>query len=285
MRKLTLLISAICCILFVSCTTKETIINNYNTSSPIDDNWIVINDPYGASHGQFFITQNGGLFLICYNPHFKSFDGGKTWTKFTMDSIYNFAFYEGKNNIIYDFNPVSYPEIFDKLVMKSTDEGNTWLKINYPAIDTTGKKNLAVNSFDVCKNGDLLLVYNWNTYNYNDYNMCGCMFRSKDDGNSWSIVKNGNDSLNQIYFIRTGSKDHIYAQQSYYNKKTYSYDYRYISSTDNGYNWQTGSDNLFVYASIIDSAGIIYQRNKVGISKSTDNGYTYNALITGSSAT
>lgn len=278
MKYLFVIVSVLCLVIFVSCSTKETNVNNYYISSPIEINWEKVVDPYQGAHGQLFITQKGTLFLISGLTNFKSNDAGKTWSKFEDDSLlYSTSYYEGRNNIIYNYNNSYFYTGDLSAITKSTDEGNTWTRVNPPVIDTNSKSNLQITSFIVAKNGDLFLNFVWTIDSIgSSFWGKGLVYRSTDDGKSWVITKNDNDTLNNIMNIKLASKNHIYAAQAYTMSDNYPL-IRVLYSSDNGYNWNI-IPNCQNFANYSDSSGILYQRISSGLSKSTDNGYIYTYL-------
>ena len=277
MKNLLLLIPSIFCIFVISCTKNEIIVNNYYDTSNFDSNWVKITDPVEVNQGHLFISQKGTIFLISGNVNYKSYDNCKTWTKFSSDSmVSNYNFYEGKNNIIYNFYNSSAAYMLGwQVLSKTTDDGNTWTEVNLPVIDTKVKNAAQISAFDVSKNGDLFFNISW-LININDstYSFVAEVFRSTDDGNSWMIMKNGNDTLKNICDFKTGCSNKLFASQRYDNINQPSF-IQSIYSTEDGYSWQNGHDNIYVSGLFSDSSGIIYAIDNTGILRSTDNGINF----------
>lgn len=276
MKNLLLLISLIFCIFVVSCTKEETTVNNYYVTSNFDSNWVKITDPAEATHGRLFISQNGTIYIIGTN--YKSYDNGKTWRKFSSDSIVsNYFFYEGKNNIIYNFENSPAYKIGWQVLTKTSDDGNNWIEVNPPVIDVKDKYYPQISAFDVAKNGDIFFNISWEIkLNDSTYSNEGEIYRSTDDGNSWNVVKNGHDSLKHIVAFKAGCKNHLYA--GFNDNTSQSSLAQCLYSTDNGYNWQIGQKNIYFYGLYSDSTGNIYSINNSGIIRSNDNCISFTTI-------
>jgi len=252
-----------------SCVKKDTIINNYYTTSTLDSSWDKVIDPYEASRSTMFISQSGKIYLICDYSNYRSNNHGKNWIKLPNDTnLSGTSYSEGRNNIIYHFN--SKKEIF-----KSQDDGNTWEKVNKPIIDTKGKQYFTTSTFAVAKTGDMFINFHWESIGIDSVRSYdGEMYKSTNDGLNWELVKNGTDSLKQIQFFQTGSHNFILASQSIKPPRPYYNLTHNIYSTNNGDTWIIGDANLS-FGFYSDSSGIIYEKSDTALMRSNDFGNTF----------
>lgn len=136
-----------------------------------------------------------------------------------QDFFGQIAFPDGQNGqvIAVDLNNNVYIGVWGKGIMKSTDNGNSFILRN------NGLTNFLIKDIYVTQNGTIFVA-----------TMGGGIFRSTDGANTWSAVNNGLKTLH-ITALKEFSTGIIIAG---------SYGYGVFYSTNNGTNWQQSSIGL-----------------------------------------
>jgi len=131
----------------------------------------------------------------------------------SQDFFGQVAFPDGQNGqvIAVDLNNNVYVGVWGKGILKSTDQGNTFVLKN------NGLTNFLIKDIYVTQNGSIFVA-----------TMGGGIFRSNDGANTWTPVNNGLKTL------------HITALKQYPTGiiMAGSYGYGVFYSTDNGANWK-----------------------------------------------
>ena len=211
--------------------------NNKPIMSSFDSNWVNTGCPSFDQFTRLFLTNKDHIFveiLISQSEQnsnyeqkfYRSTDNGDSWSEIKIDTNTSIQdIHDDKSGTLYALD--WYNGLY-----KSNDDGNSWIKINNPQINLSGIKFFH-ESFVVAKNGDIIMGTGWNL-NANSKTR-RIFHRSSDGGNSWSVVKNGNDTLEQISFFKLAENGIIYAHQILYDdgiRDSYLW-----FSTDNGLSW------------------------------------------------
>ena len=144
----------------------------------------------------------------------------------SQDFFGQVAFPDGQNGqvVAVDLNNNVYVGVWGKGILKSTDQGNTFIVRN------NGLTNFLIKDIFVAQNGSIFVA-----------TMGGGIFRSNDGANSWTAVNNGLKTLH-ITTIKQYPTGIIMAG-------TYGYGVYY--STNNGANWLQSKTGL-AYRAITD---------------------------------
>ncbi len=137
----------------------------------------------------------------------------------SQDFFGQVAFPDGQNGqvIAVDLNNNVYVGVWGKGILKSTDQGNTFVLKN------NGLTNFLIKDIYVTQNGSIFVA-----------TMGGGIFRSNDGANTWTPVNNGLKTLH-ITAIKQYPTGIIMAG---------SYGYGVFYSTDNGANWKQSKTGL-----------------------------------------
>ena len=230
----------------------------------------------------------------------RSVDSGDTWVQCQL------PVYTGEINSIAinsndDIFLTTTSGFYDGSFYRSTDNGDTWvqlhadsgdyftyLDINSADVIFFGTNRGVVRSFD---NGDNLEQTGWDYFNVEDLIISpidddififsgGAVFRSTDDGNSWTNASTGLTNLG-INAFGFNSYDHIFAGTAMYYGGVFI-------STNNGGNWTlTGYTNQNSVDSVV-SALFVSSANDIfigtfglGVLYSADNGDSWVEINSG----
>lgn len=192
--------------------------------------WEKLNGPYGAEMAGFFQSKQGTVFALGYDMQvFRSFDQGLNWEKIELPE------HTLSSNALFSQNPEG--ELLAKLYHDwyiSLDEGTSWAVADSVAASRAGALQVSP--------GHLIKRSGWN------------VFRSIDNGNSWSDQFHGS----------------LYLSNSYYDTLSHTFyvlDDALHKSSDEGLSWQTigppeiqsiafGPEGVWVAAS--DSAYLVF---------------------------
>lgn len=256
--------------ILLSACTEETIINNYYTASPLDSNWQKTKGPYVANSQYLYYSFDGAIYVGSgsTNSYYKTTDEGENWTTVDFDtSMYFFSAKKSKDSNFYAMDR--------KLGLFKSIDGINWTKISHPLIDVNGSYDFYYNSYNVLDNGDLMLgISRASRGDSGYYKSYGELYRSTDGGTNWSLVKNGSDSLNNVYYLKLAANGYLYVYQAVNKGNRESI---LLLSTDNGFNWKaTGTehfDNQEKFYSLPD--GTIFLLSAYGLYRSDDFGKTF----------
>lgn len=227
------------------------------TTLAFSQSWNKIETP-GKTH--YFSKIDGNKNCI-YAIHdfsiFKSIDKGKTWSE-CFNNLMNFenvgslneiCFY---NNTIYLLTKTEMSVGYESQLFKSTDEGNTWAKIN---IGFTSISELN--------------IINSNIYLYSFHEQS--MIYSKDNGDTWEILKNKETNLNYELIFKKNDTI-ILGDKTADNDNNSSVGIKI--STDNGLTWNISNQGLNKNGITgVNMLGeLLFASTRIGMFKSTDFG-------------
>jgi photosystem II stability/assembly factor-like uncharacterized protein len=158
----------------------------------------------------------------------------------------------------------------------STDKGITWNRI-YRAPYGYGAENLFIDRF----NDDLFL-----TYEYSSSHVYSGVYKSFNNGYDWTFlgpVLTGGEFVNDLLIKRVGNLVYLFIGTGDYE---YPYTDGIHKSTDGGNTWSRIRTTWNKVSLALDSLGNIYfgcenKYCKALLSKSTDNGVSWNAVFVG----
>ncbi len=198
---------------------------------------------------------NGGLI--------KSYDEGITWESVFSQNVGSIAF-QPDNIIFIITKDDSYSSLYYLNLFKSTDNGDTWVEVNFP-----GTANPHYNVVATNRNGALFVGIE----NYYDFN--NTIYQSTDNGTTWQAC----DQKGKIYVPNTfyvASNNFMYTGS----------DRGVARSTDNGNSWDLlnlGSEYIYINSITANSLGHVFASTKYptevyGLWRSTDEGLNWHQI-------
>ncbi|MBI2443020.1 MAG: hypothetical protein HYV40_03900 [Candidatus Levybacteria bacterium] len=244
-----------------------------STTSQMDTESETENATYGHVHALFELPDKT-LLMGTHHGLFKSGDDGKTFTKVAIkgdvnsDDFMNFA-YDQTNKILYAGG-------HDVGVVKSTDGGTTWTKID-SGIKGTDIHALAINPLDSNR------LYAFSVDNG--------LFGSKDGAKTWYRIDDGpiNPSVRAFGYMATPSS----MDRGMKTDKTTNIGYLWAGTSGGLYSsfacfcgWTKTngiSDNATIYTLAPDpvNKSTMFAGTKDGIFKTTDEGKIFNKMESG----
>ncbi|HET9137004.1 MAG TPA: T9SS type A sorting domain-containing protein [Candidatus Kapabacteria bacterium] len=168
---------------------------------------------------------------------FFSDDNGDSWQQFP---IHGFQLWQGAKNEVFSVDS-------NMKFIRTVDDGNNWTHI-----DTTGVPDHLISAASDDAGNIFLISAGLNN------NRLGFLYRSSDNGTSWSKIVNGIDPLTTVVSF---TKGHLFAYD-----KTFNYHGLYHSA-DNGRTWKWLKSDRIV--------GVLTNNSKEALICGPDNFYIY----------
>ncbi|NOZ61126.1 MAG: T9SS type A sorting domain-containing protein [Calditrichaeota bacterium] len=231
-------------------------------SSDRGENWQKVATSYPAldwNHG--VVTHNNAIYALADSGVYKSTDLGTSWLRLTPENIYSASY------ITWDNSGTAYLLSSHNNLYRTTTNEQTWVAMNTDAFSTVD-----INQIFALPTGTLFVGVDSLS-----------VFRSTDQGNSWTSASTGLPLESAFTFAHDSSGGIIVSVL--YDSSDNRYYGGLYRSTNNGVSWQSINNGLpgTAFTSIVvNSAGHIYAANLYdGVYRSTDLGQTWTQVNSG----
>jgi photosystem II stability/assembly factor-like uncharacterized protein len=204
--------------------------NGFQKSTDMGETWTVINNGLTNSYALSIIADdNGNLIGGTEEGTFRSTDKGENWVQTaTVGNNFSYRLYKDNQNRIYSLN-------FDGGIFRTSDLGMSWIRLDKNFV-STGVFGLAIDS-----SGNLYAGTRG-----------GWIYKSTNDGSSWTVSRTGTNSFYGVVMIRVAPNGNIFVSTN---------DQGMLRSTNNGATWENVTHSISWYNSRslgINSKGEIF---------------------------